>query len=276
LPAQTIRDDSPTARAARALAGSGNLNTLKDIDLWLWSIQQAAAKGTMAPELTAAYETLLRERRRALEKAIRARRAEEAGKEPPNKRRRSTGRPSARRTRLLRENIRRLGRQRCRQAQRARVGTRGAPCWVSYADRKAIMARAHVLKRPKGARMHYGDIAGKDPDILWVLLTINRTHKTGLCFPSYTTIAERAGCHPSTVGRGIQRLKAAGLLDWANCTRIGVVEGRRRFLRSSNAYTFVVPVEKSSRMPRPSLQMPRESKASSSSSSMYLRIGFFI
>ena len=107
------------------------------------------------------------------------------------------------------------------------------------------MARAHALKRPKGARMHYGDITAKDVDILWVLLTINRTHKTGFCFPSYPTIAGRAGCNPAAVGRGIPRLKAAGLLDWANCTRIGTVDGRRRFLRSSNAYRFIVPVEKS-------------------------------
>ena len=247
MPTQATRDDSPAARAARALAGSGNLNTIKDIDLGLMSIQKAAAKGTMAPELAAAYEDLLWARRKALEKAIRARRAEEAGTKPRRERRRSTGRPSARRTRLLRENIRRIGRQRYRQAQRARVGGRGAPCWVSYADRKAIMARAHALKRPTGARAHWGAITAKDVDILWVLLTINRTHKTGFCFPSYQTIASRAGCDAATVGRGIQRLREAKLIDWANCTRIGVVDGRRRFLRSSNAYRFIVPVEKSSK-----------------------------
>jgi Helix-turn-helix domain len=90
-------------------------------------------------------------------------------------------------------------------------------------------------------------LRSKDVDILWVLLTINRTHKTGFCFPSYATIADRAGCDPSAVGRGLPRLKAAGVLDWVNCTRIANVDGRRRFLRSSNAYTFIVPVEKSSK-----------------------------
>ena len=40
--------------------------------------------------------------------------------------------------------------------------------------------------------------------------------RSGLCFPSYEKIAERAGCARSTVAEAIKALEDAGLLTWVN------------------------------------------------------------
>ena len=40
--------------------------------------------------------------------------------------------------------------------------------------------------------------------------------RSGLCFPSYEKIAERAGCARSTVAEAIKALEDAGLLSWVN------------------------------------------------------------
>ena len=40
--------------------------------------------------------------------------------------------------------------------------------------------------------------------------------RSGLCFPSYETIAERAACARSTVAEAIKALEDAGILSWVN------------------------------------------------------------
>ena len=68
----------------------------------------------------------------------------------------------------------------------------------------------------------------------------------GLC----ATIADKAGCAPSTVGEAIRALEAVGILSWVNrIRRVGTRERDLfghwtttwRVLRTSNAYVFHDP-----------------------------------
>jgi hypothetical protein len=74
--------------------------------------------------------------------------------------------------------------------------------------------------------------------------------KTGLCFPSYEAIANKARCCRDTVYEAIKALEFAGVLTWVNrITHIRVREldlfgkwqTRRQVIRTSNAYTFRDP-----------------------------------
>jgi hypothetical protein len=47
-----------------------------------------------------------------------------------------------------------------------------------------------------------------------VLLITFRNNKTGLCNPSFETIAKRAGCSVRAAKQAAQAMKAAGWLDW--------------------------------------------------------------
>jgi DNA-binding transcriptional MocR family regulator len=50
--------------------------------------------------------------------------------------------------------------------------------------------------------------------VLEALLWAFHNAKSGLCFPSYETIAEAAGCARSTVAEAIKALEDAGVLSW--------------------------------------------------------------
>ena len=74
--------------------------------------------------------------------------------------------------------------------------------------------------------------------------------RSGLCFPGYEAIVERAGCARSTVAEALKALEAAGLLSWVNrITRIRVAEldlfgrmvPRLKLIRITNAYRFRDP-----------------------------------
>lgn len=74
--------------------------------------------------------------------------------------------------------------------------------------------------------------------------------RSGLCFPSLETIAERAACARSTVAEAIKALERAGLLTWCNRLKrvresiaglFGEAAGRVRVLRTSNGYRFNDP-----------------------------------
>jgi DNA-binding transcriptional MocR family regulator len=73
-----------------------------------------------------------------------------------------------------------------------------------------------------------------------VLLTL-RTFRGagGLCFPSHATLADRAGCSPSTALRALQLARSLGLVSWAERR----VRAGWRWLRSSNAYRLETPGE---------------------------------
>jgi hypothetical protein len=87
-------------------------------------------------------------------------------------------------------------------------------------------------------------------DVLGALLWAFHNARTGVCFPSYERIAEKAGCARSTVAAAIKALEWAGVLTWQNritrirerCQDLFGKEGWRwRVIRTSNAYVFRDP-----------------------------------
>jgi hypothetical protein len=120
-------------------------------------------------------------------------------------------------------------------------------------DREAKVRIAHLartLKHRTEPRKHYGVLTGKFVDVLHALLWLIHDGRSGQCDPAYGTIADKAGCAPSTVGEAIRALESAGILTWVN--RIHRVRVRERdlfghwatvwrVLRTSNAYVFHDP-----------------------------------
>ncbi|MDX7953463.1 helix-turn-helix domain-containing protein [Lichenihabitans sp. Uapishka_5] len=112
-------------------------------------------------------------------------------------------------------------------------------------DRNA-KARIMVLARAKLRRdapgRHYGPVTAKAYAVLEALLWAFHNARTGLCFPSYETIAGRAGCARSTVALAIKALEGAGILTWVNRLRRVKMPApagwRWRVLRTSNGYRF--------------------------------------
>jgi hypothetical protein len=87
-------------------------------------------------------------------------------------------------------------------------------------------------------------------DVLGALLWAFHNARSGVCFPSYERIAEKAGCARSTVAEAIKALEFAGVLTWQNrITRIrercqdlwGRSGWQWRVVRTSNAYQFRDP-----------------------------------
>ena len=97
----------------------------------------------------------------------------------------------------------------------------------------------------------YGPITAKTFAVLEALLWCFHNARSGLCFPSYETIAKAAGCARSTVAEAIKALEDAGLLTWVNrivrvrerCEDLfGHMGSRWRIIRTSNAYEFRDPL----------------------------------
>jgi hypothetical protein len=110
-------------------------------------------------------------------------------------------------------------------------------------------------------------------DVLGALLWAFHNARTGVCFPSYERIAERAGCARSTVAEAIKALEWAGVLTWQNritrirerCRDLWGREGWRwRVIRTSNAYGFRDPASKSDQRtgtPDQEIKIPFEAPA---------------
>ena len=121
-------------------------------------------------------------------------------------------------------------------------------------DRNAkirIMTRARALTRRTQKGKHYGVVTAKALAVLEALLWGFHNARSGLCFPAYETIAERAGCARSTVYEAISMLEDAGLLSWVNRVKrirerckdlLGDDGSRVRVVRTSNAYHFFDPL----------------------------------
>ncbi|MDX7952161.1 helix-turn-helix domain-containing protein [Lichenihabitans sp. Uapishka_5] len=103
-----------------------------------------------------------------------------------------------------------------------------------------VLARAKLRRDAPGR--HYGPVTAKAYAVLEALLWAFHNARTGLCFPSYETIAGRAGCARSTVALAIKALEGAGILTWVNRLRRVKMPGpagwRWRVLRTSNGYRF--------------------------------------
>ena len=132
----------------------------------------------------------------------------------------------------------------------------GRPRALDRNAKTRIMIFARALSRRTEKGKAYGPITAKALAVLEALLWGFHNARSGLCFPSYETIARRAGCARSTVGEAIKALEEAGLLSWVNrITRIrercadlfGHSGTRWRVIRTSNGYAFTDPKGAASR-----------------------------
>jgi hypothetical protein len=98
---------------------------------------------------------------------------------------------------------------------------------------------------------HRGPLTRAYVEVLEALLWGFHNSKSGLCFPSYEAIAEKARCCRDTVYEAIRALEAADVLTWVNrIVREQVREPdlfgkwgtRWRIVRTSNAYQFRDPL----------------------------------
>jgi Helix-turn-helix domain len=111
-----------------------------------------------------------------------------------------------------------------------------------------IYARARMRRTEKGKA--YGQVTAKALAVLEALLWGFHNARSGLCIPSYETIAERAGCARSTVAEALKALELAGVLTWVNrlvrirerCADLfGNTGTCVRVIRTSNGYQFNDP-----------------------------------
>jgi DNA-binding transcriptional ArsR family regulator len=135
--------------------------------------------------------------------------------------------------------------------RREKVFGDGRPRGLDRNAKVRIMHRARALSRRTEKGKHYGIITAKALDVLHALLWVFHNGRSGLCFPSYEAIAEKAGCARSTVGEHIKALEDAGLLTWVNrlvrvrerCEDLfGHMGSRVRVIRTSNGYQFRDPL----------------------------------
>ena len=124
-------------------------------------------------------------------------------------------------------------------------------------DRNA-KARIMAYARAWGARhrqpgQHRGPITRAFLEVLEALLWGFHNARSGCCFPSYETIAEKADCARSVVAEALKVLELAGVLTWVHrIARIHVRErdlfgrmaSRWRVIRTSNAYVFRDPQQR--------------------------------
>jgi Helix-turn-helix domain len=120
-------------------------------------------------------------------------------------------------------------------------------------DRNAkarVMTYARALMRRTEKGKAYGAISAKALAVLEALLWGFHNARSGLCFPSYEKIAERAGCARSTVAEALKALEMAGVMTWVNrivrvrerCADLfGNMGNRIRVIRTSNGYAFSDP-----------------------------------
>ena len=126
----------------------------------------------------------------------------------------------------------------------------GRPVPLDREGKVRVMWRARALMRRTEAGKHYGQVTAKAVAVLEALLWGFHNARSGLCFPSYEKIAEKAGCARSTVAEAIKALEEAGLLTWVHrIARIrergpdlfGTWANRWRVIRTSNGYQFIDP-----------------------------------
>jgi hypothetical protein len=141
---------------------------------------------------------------------------------------------------------------------------RGIPLDGNAKARIMAYAKAWNVKH-RQPRQHKGPITRAFMDVLETLLWGFHNSRDGRCFPSYESIAERAGCNRRTVYEAIIVLERAELLSWVNrLTRIrdrvpdlfGKWSMIWRTIRTSNSYSFRDPLPCSARVPGSKLENP--------------------
>jgi hypothetical protein len=134
--------------------------------------------------------------------------------------------------------------------QREKLFGLGRPRALDRNAKARIMHLARCLARTRASGRQRGAITRAALEVLQALLWGFHNAKSGVCFPSYRTIAEAAHCAPSTVAEAIKGLEAADVLTWVNRIKrvrepcpdlLGANGWRWRVLRTSNAYAFNDP-----------------------------------
>ena len=169
----------------------------------------------------------------ALSEAIEARRAALAGKPVSD-----TGKPPKAVLGLPRGSRR-----------REKMFGLGRPRALDRNAKVRIMHWARCLSRRTEKGRAYGVVTAKAVAVLEALLWVFHNNRSGLCFPSYETIASAAHCARSTVAEALQALENAGVLSWVQrikrvrepCPDLLGDGWRWRLLRASNSYAFADP-----------------------------------
>jgi DNA-binding MarR family transcriptional regulator len=134
--------------------------------------------------------------------------------------------------------------------RREKVFGDGRPRPLDRNAKARVMTLARALMRRTEKGKAYGLITAKALAVLEALLWGFHNARSGLCFPSYEKIAERAGCARSTVAEAIKALEDAGVLTWVNRLKrvrercqdlFGHSGSLVRVLRTSNGYRFNDP-----------------------------------
>jgi hypothetical protein len=98
---------------------------------------------------------------------------------------------------------------------------------------KALQAADDYNAKHRQERMHIGPITRTHKDVLEAIVGFVARE---MIHPGYAAIARVVGCAVSTVGAAIVRLKAAGLISWANSWHWNARE--RRVTRTANHYSL--------------------------------------
>jgi hypothetical protein len=134
--------------------------------------------------------------------------------------------------------------------RREKVFGHGRPRALERNAKARIMHWARCLSRRTEKGRAYGVVTAKALAVLEALLWGFHNARSGLCFPSYETIAEAAGCARSTVAEALKALEDAGILTWVQRIKrvrervsdlLGDNGWRWRVERTSNAYNFRDP-----------------------------------
>lgn len=136
------------------------------------------------------------------------------------------------------------------RGRREKVFGEGRPLPLDREAKLRILVLARAMMRKTEKRKHYGRVTAKALAVLQVLLFQFHNARSGLCFPSYDKIGEKADCAHSTVAKAIEALEACGILSWVNRLKrvreisrdlFGNITARVRVLRTSNAYRLKDP-----------------------------------
>jgi hypothetical protein len=142
-----------------------------------------------------------------------------------------------------------LGLRRASQ-RREKVFGLGRPRALDRNAKVRIMHWARCLSRRTEKGRAYGVVTAKALAVLEALLWAFHNARSGLCFPSYETIAVAAHCARSTVAEALKALEDAGVLSWVHrikrvrvaCPDLFGGDGSRVVpQRTSNAYHFADP-----------------------------------